>query len=111
MTSTEKIEMYKRKKQFIDDISNVLGMRAHRIGIMRVDYEVYRKAEDNRDYFEEFIVVVYDGGGKAVRCVSGNSNLANYVEIGRLLDGGYYDEIPRYKALTEEGFTKVSLED
>lgn len=111
MTSTEKIEMYKRKKQFIDDISNVLGTHVRLMSIMQVDYEVYRKAEDDRDYFEEFIVVVYDGGGKAVRCVSRNSNLANYIEIGRLLDGGYYDEIPYYKALTEKGFTKVSLED
>jgi hypothetical protein len=111
MTITEKIEMYKRKKQFVDDISNVLGMRAHRLGIMMVEYEVYRKMDDNRDYFVEFVVVVYDGGGEAVRCVNGNSNYANYVEIGKLLDGGYYDEIPRYRALTEEGFTKVRLED
>lgn len=111
MTIAEKIEMYKRKKQFVDDISNVLGTRAHRMGIMYVDYEVYRKTDDNRDYFVEFVVVVYDGGAEAVRCVNGNSNLANYTEIGKLLDGGYYDEIPRYKALTEEGFTKIRLED
>jgi hypothetical protein len=111
MTITEKIEMYKRKKQFVDDISNVLGMRTHRMGIMCVEYEVYRKTDDNRDYFVEFVVVVYDGGGQAVRCVSGNSNYANYIEIGKLLDGGYYDEIPRYRALTEEGFTKIRLED
>ena len=51
MTITEKIEMYKRKKQFVDDISNVLGMRAHRLGIMMVEYEVYRQMDDNRDYF------------------------------------------------------------
>lgn len=111
MTITEKIEMYKRKKQFVDDISNVLGMRAHRLGIMMVEYEVYRKMDDNRDYFVEFVVITYDGGGQAVRCVNGNSNYANYVEIGKLLDGGYYDEIPRYRALTEEDFTKINLED
>lgn len=111
MTITEKIEMYKRKKQFVDDISNVLGMRAHRLGIMMVEYEVYRKMDDNRDYFVEFVVITYDGGGQAVRCVNGNSNMANYTEIGKLLDGGYYDEIPRYRALTEEGFTKIKLED
>lgn len=111
MTIEEKITMYKRKKAFVDDISNVLVMRDHRIGIMYVDYEVYRKTDDNRDYFVEFVVVVYDGGGEAVRCVNGNSNYANYIEIGKLLAGGYYDEIPRYKALTEEGFTKIRLED
>jgi hypothetical protein len=110
MTIAEKIEMYQKKKAFVDDISNVLGMRAHRMGIMQVDYEVYRKTEGNRDYFVEFVVVVYDGGASAVRCVTGNSNYANYVEIGKLLDGGYYNEIPRYEALTEEGFTKIRLE-
>ena len=111
MTTTEKIEMYRKKKAFVDAISNVLEMRTYRLGIMAVEYEVYRKMDDNRDYFVEFIVVTYDGGGQAVRCVNGNSNMANYTEIGALLDGGYYDEIPRYEALTEEGFTKIKLED
>ena len=75
MTTAEKIEMYKRKKQFVDDISNVLGMRAHRLGIMMVEYEVYRKLDDNRDYFVEFVVVTYEGGGQAVKCVSVNGLL------------------------------------
>lgn len=111
MTIAEKIEMYKRKKQFVDDISNVLGMRTHRLGIMMVEYEVYRKMDDNRDYFVEYLVVVFDGGGLSVRHATGNSNLANFQELGKLIDGGYYDEIPRYNALTEEGFTKIRLED
>ncbi len=111
MTIAEKIEMYKKKKAFVDDISRVLGTRDHRMGIMYVDYEVYRKMDDNRDYFVEFVVVVFDGGAESVRCVNGNSNFANYTEIGKLLDGGYYDELPRYRVLTEEGFTKIRLED
>lgn len=109
MTIEEKLAMYKRKKAFVDDISNVLRRHEHRLGIVDVEYEVYRKMDDNRDYFVEFVVVTYDGGGQAVRCVNGNSNYANYLEIGKLLDGGYYDEIPRYRALTEEGFTKIHI--
>lgn len=111
MTIEEKLAMYKRKKAFVDDIGNVLGMRDHRMGIMCVEYEVYRKTDDNRDYFVEFVVVTFSGGAESVRCVNGNSNYANYLEIGKLLDGGYYTELPRYKALTEEGFTKIRLED
>lgn len=110
MTVAEKTEMYKRKKAFIDDISKTLRTRA-RMAVTQVDYEVYQKTENDRDYFEEFLVVVYDGGGEAVRCISGKSNLATYIEIEMLLDDGYYDELPRYKALAEEGFTKIDLED
>lgn len=110
MTVAEKIEMYKRKKAFIDDTSNMLRSRA-RLAVTQVAYEVYRNVENGRDYFEEFLVVVYDDGRKAVRCISGKSNLAIYIEIEMLLDDGYYDELPRYKALAEEGFTKIDLED
>ena len=110
MAAAEKTEIYKRKKAFIDDLSNTLRMRA-RMAVMQVDYEVYRKTENNGDHFEEFLVVVYNGGGEAVRCISEKSNLATYIEIEMLLDDGYYDELPRYKALAEEGFTKINLED
>ena len=47
MTIAEKIEMYQKTKAFVDDISNVLGIRAHRMGIMYVDYEVYRKMDEH----------------------------------------------------------------
>lgn len=107
MTIAEKIAMYKRKKLFVDELSNVLGTREYRMGIMYVEYELYRKTDDNRDYFVEFVVVTYDGGGEAARCVNGNSHSAIFQELGKLLYGGYYDEMPHYKALAEEGFTKV----
>ena len=45
MTVAEKIEMYKRKKQFVNDISNVLSTRAYRMGIMYVDYEIIANYE------------------------------------------------------------------
>ena len=109
MAAAEKTEMYKRKKAFIDGLSNTLRPRA-RMAVTQVDYEVYRKAENDEDYFEEFLVVIYDDSREAVRCISGKSNLATYIEIEMLLDDGYYDELPRYKALAEEGFTKIDLE-
>ena len=107
MTTAEKMAMYKRKKLFVDDISNVLGTREYRMGIMYVEYELYKKTDDNRDYFAEYLVVVYDGGGQAVKCVNGNSHSAIFQDVGKLLDGGYYDELHAYEALTDEGFTKV----
>lgn len=110
MTIAEKIEMYKRKKAFIDDLGKALRMHAC-MAVTQVDYEVYQKTENGRDYFEEYLVVTFSGGAKSVSCVNGNSHIANYVEIGKLLYGGYYDELPRYKALAKEGFTKIDLED
>lgn len=110
MTVAEKIEMYKRKKAFIDDLSKALRMRAC-MAVTQVEYEVYKKTENDSDYFEEYLVVTFNGGAKSVRCANGNSYIANYVEIGKLLYGGYYDELPRYKALVEEGFTKINLKD
>ena len=109
MAAAEKTEMYKRKKAFIDGLSNTLRPRA-RMAVTQGDYEVYRKTENGRNYFEEFLGVIYGDGRKAVRCISGKSNLATYIEIEMLLDDGYYDELPRYKALAEEGFTKIDLE-
>ena len=110
MTVAEKIEMYKRKKAFIDDLGKALRMHAG-TDVTQVDYEVYQKTENDRDYFEEYLVVTFNGGAKSVSCVNGNSHIANYVEIGKLLYGGYYDELPRHKALAEEGFFKINLED
>ena len=109
MTIAEKIEMYKKKKAFIDDLGKALRMHAG-MAVTQVDYEVYQKTENDSDYFEEYLVVTFNGGAKSVSCVNGNSHIANYVEIGKLLYGGYYDELPRYKALVEEGFTKIDLE-
>ena len=111
MTITEKINMYKGKKEFVADISKAFESRSYKTGIVSIEYEVYRKTDDNRDYFAEFLVVTFEGGGKSVRSANGNSHIANYQELGKLLLGGYYDEIRAYDALTEEGFTKVNLED
>ena len=110
MTTAEKIEMYKRKKAFIDDLGKALRMHTC-MAVTQVDYEVYQKTENDSDYFEEYLVVTFSGGAKSVSCVNGNSHIANYVEIGKLLYGGYYDEIPAYEALTEKGFFKINLED
>lgn len=110
MTIAEKINMYRGKKTFIEDISKAFESRTYNTGIESISYEVYRKMDDNHDYFVEYLVVTFDGGAKSVRCANGNSNIANYREIGNLIDGGYYTEIRAYEALTEEGFAQINLE-
>ena len=107
MTIVEKMEMYIEKQAFVEGLSKVFAANSRKTGVTAVDYEVYRKVEDNRDYFVEYIVVTFVGGGQSVRCANGNSLNANFSEIGKLIDGGYYDEIRAYEALTEEGFARV----
>lgn len=110
MTIGEKIKMYKRKKAFITKLSEALVISS--TSVMSVDYEVYQKELDQDNaYFVEYIIVTFTGGAISVRSTNGNSDSANFKEIAKLIDGGYYDEVRFYNTLTESGFTKVNLED
>lgn len=112
MTIEEKIEMYKGKKAFIDNISRAFEARPSGSTVDSVEYEVYRKdMEDDRAFFEEFLIVNFFGGSKSVRVANGNSNTANFRALGTLIDGGYYDEICNYESLADRGFTKVNLDE
>lgn len=114
MTVAEKIEMYKGKKAFIKDVSKVFEAGHKGSSVASVDYEVYIKdielGDENRTYFEEYVIVNYSGGSYAVKRVSGNSNTANFRAVGYLLDGGYYDENYTYDSLTTIGYELVELD-
>lgn len=118
MTITEKIEMYKNKRNFIKDISKAFENKPSKTTVTSVDYEVYRKdlrlAEEVNErtvYFAEYIIVNFFGGAKSVRTVNGNSNSANFRVIGELIDGGYYDEVRDYETILDRGFTQVVFEE
>lgn len=107
MTIAEKIEMYTNKKHFVDGISKVFETLST-TGPKKISYEVYKKAiNENTTYFCEYIVVTFEGGGKSPINVNGNSNSANFRAIGKLIDGGYYDEVEYYKNMEESGFERV----
>ena len=112
MTITEKIEMYKNKRNFIKDISKAFETKPSKTTVTSVDYEVYKK-EINEDtiYFAEYVIVNFFGGAKSVRTVNGNSNSANFRVIGELLDGGYYDEVRDYETIEDRGFSLVTFEE
>ena len=102
LTVEERMHMYRGKKLFIDHISKVFEDEYLQSNVARVDYEVYSKVIDpETTYYTEFVVVTFTGGGKSVRVISGNSNNANFREIGKLIDGGYYDELEFYKRVKE----------
>ena len=101
MTIEEKIKVYKGKKTFIKYLSKAFEVRPAGSSITKVEYEVYTKEFNGGQVFQEYIIVIFDGGGKSVRSVNGNSNMANFVELGKLINGGYYDEVPGYEAMSE----------
>lgn len=50
----------------------------------------------------EYIVVHFVGGAISVRNATYNSLPANIVELGKLLNGGYYDEVEDYIKLRKK---------
>lgn len=111
MAIEEKLEMYKGKKAFIKYINKAFEARPDGSSITKVEYEAYTKEFNGEQVFQEYLIVIFDGGAKSVRSVNGNSNMTNFIELGKLVNGGYYDEVPAYEAMTECGFEYVVLDD
>ena len=113
MTIAEKLEMYKEKRAFVNSISKVFEARPKGSSVSSIDYEVYEKViarnENVYKHIVEFIVVTYDGGGRAMKVASGNSNTANFRVIGTLLDGGNYEDNQYYESLLDIGYTRIEL--
>jgi hypothetical protein len=103
LTLEQRMHMYKGKKLFIDHVSKVFEDEYLQSNVERVDYEVYSKLspDGHNTWYTEFAVVTFVGGCKSVRNISGNSNNATFREIGKLIDGGYYDEVEYYERVKE----------
>ena len=110
MTYEQRIDMYKHKKLFIEGISKVFQNESLNSNVESIDYIVLTKVIDKytTDY-REFVIITFTSGAKSIRTITGNSNSANFREIGNLIDGGYYEEIKYYKELFLSGYTIVEL--
>ena len=110
MTINEKLEMFRGKKAFIENISKAFEARPAGSTVTSINYEVYSlELKDDITYYKEYIIVTFKGGSISVRSANGNSNTANFRAIGTLLDGGYYDEVFCYENLEADGYKKVEL--
>jgi hypothetical protein len=110
MTLEEKLNMYREKKQFIENLGYAFQVRPGCASVEGVDYEVYTKQfSDRLSETRELVIVHYVGGGKAMKIVSGNSNAANFVVIGSMLQGGCYEQVRMYEEQVEQGYKKVDL--
>lgn len=108
MTFEEKIEMYRGKKQFIENLNEVFQMEPKCGSVEGVTYEVYIKDHgEGRIEYREWVIVHFVGGGCCPRLVNGNSNTANFRVIGEMLNGGYYSEVIDYETQTERGLTAL----
>lgn len=110
MTANEKLDMYRGKKAFIENLSKAFEAGPAGSTVTSIDYEVYSlELKDDITYYKEYIIVTFKGGSISVRSANGNSNTANFRAIGTLLDGGYYDEVFYYENLEADGYKKVEL--
>lgn len=78
------------------------------------EFRVYfdeSKRQPGKYYLVEYLIVKYRGGEWAARCADMNSNSANFEEIGKMLDGGYYDEVEEVKRLEREACRLVCDRD
>jgi hypothetical protein len=111
MTFEDKIIMWTEKKKFIDALNKVFQTRPAGSAIMGVTYEVYQKDFSDQLGYDEWLIVEYDGGAKSYMLVSGNSNLANFEVISKVLFHGDYHLKEYYKSLTDNGWEPVQLRD
>jgi hypothetical protein len=110
MTLEEKLKMYRDKQRFIENLSGVFQVAPGCASVEGVEYEVYTKQfSDRLSETREWIIVYYSGGGKAMTIVNGNSNAANFVVVGSMLQGGCYDQVRMYQEQEELGYQKVNL--
>lgn len=109
MTIEEKLKMYREKRQFVYEISMTFIKVPRGHSVKDVTYEVFLKETEQYTGITEWITVTYDGGGMAHKCVSGNSNAANFEVVASMIHGGCYDQNFTYKDLISNGYKLMDL--
>lgn len=76
------------KVRFVNELNTVIPK--YKTGVKSIEYKVFKHTEGG--WYQEFLVVNYDGGARTVRNSNGNSFTAIFEELSQYLDSGYYDE-------------------
>ena len=67
---------------------------------------------DGKAYYQEYLVITYDGGALGVRSCNGDSFTAIFEELAKMLDGGYYNEVQDlHDCENSEMWKEASLEE
>lgn len=98
--------------EFIKKLEMVRGLNSSVVpycgGIKEVSYDVFMN--EQYSYFQEFLKVTFKGDAYCVRNCNCNSCSAIIEELGKLIYGGYYDEVEYYNKCTEdENLVKLVL--
>ena len=109
MTIEEKLKMYREKRQFIYEVSMAFIKVPKGHSVDSVTYEVFFRGPDWEAEITEWITVQYNGGAKAHRVVSCNSNSANFSVVANMLEGGCYEQNFTYEQLIDRGWKKLDL--
>lgn len=109
MTIEEKLKMYREKRQFVYELSMTFIKVPKGHSVADISYEVFFKEFADFTDISEWVTVTYFGGGKAHKCVSGNSNAANFEVVATMVHGGCYDQNLTYDNLDGRGYKKLDL--
>ena len=111
MTIEEKLKMYREKRQFIYNIALAFVKVPKGHSVADVKYEAFFQefTEPYRVDITEWVTVIYDGGAEAHKCVSGNSNAANFEVVASMVHGGCYEQNLTYELLEARGYKKLDL--
>jgi hypothetical protein len=109
MTIEERLKIYREKKHFIYDISMAFIKNPKGHTVDGIVYEVFFKGTEEDPNFSEWLTVQYHGGAEAHRCVTWNSNSANFRDVAEMMEGGCYGENAQYRILIENGWKRLDL--
>ena len=84
------------KVKFVKDLNKVIPI--YKTGIKKIEYKVFKcshRTDEFGDqvYYQEYLVITYDGGAIGARSCNCDSFTAIFEELTKMLDGGYYDEV------------------
>lgn len=81
------------KVKFVNDLNKVIPK--YKTGVKSIEYKVFKHKENS--WYQEYLVINYDGGARSVRSCNGNSFSAIFEELAQYLDSGYYLEVEHLK--------------
>ena len=85
--------MYRRKAMFIARLASALtNPPPQGCSIKGIRYELYEEQAVNKTFYEEFIILEFEGDGECAVCVNSNSDSANLRVIANNINGGNYED-------------------
>ena len=82
-------KVLKEKVEFVNKLGDIIPQFVSHVE--KLEYKVFKHIA--HDWYDEYLVITFVGGARLARICSGDSHLAILQEIGRRIEGGYYEEV------------------